>query len=88
MKAVEFEVEHAAKLGLYMSAINDQWKYETDNPTIGILICKTKDEVEVKYALENSTQPMGISEYELSKIIPENYKSSLPSIEEIENELK
>ncbi|NLJ82317.1 MAG: DUF1016 domain-containing protein [Bacteroidales bacterium] len=88
LKAVEFEVEHAAKLGLYMLAINDQWKHETDNPTIGILICKTKDEVEVKYALENSTQPIGVSEYELSKIIPENYKSALPSIEEIENELK
>ena len=58
-----------------------------DNPTIGLLICRTKDNIEAKYSLESSSQPIGISEYNLSKLIPDNFKSSLPSIEEIEREL-
>jgi predicted nuclease of restriction endonuclease-like (RecB) superfamily len=88
LKAGEFEAEHAGKLGIYVSAINHQRKKTVDNPTIGLLICKTKDKIMAEYALESSSQPIGISEYELSKFLPENYKSALPSIEEIENELK
>jgi predicted nuclease of restriction endonuclease-like (RecB) superfamily len=88
LKAGEFEAEHTGKLGLYVSAINHQRKKETDNPTIGLLICKTKDNIEVEYSLESSNRPIGISEYQLSKILPDNYKSALPSIEEIEAELK
>jgi len=88
LKASKFEVEHTAKLALYVSAINDQRKKETDNPTIGLIICKDKDNVEVQYALENTNQPIGISEYDLSNLLPENYKSALPSIEEIEEGLK
>jgi len=53
-----------------------------------LIICKTKDSVEVQYALENTSQPIGVSEYELSNLLPENYKSALPSIEEIEEGLK
>ena len=64
-----------------------QLKKAVDNPTIGLLICKTKDNVDVQYALESSSQPIGVSEYTLSKLVPENFKSSLPSIEEIEREL-
>ncbi|MDR2408644.1 MAG: DUF1016 domain-containing protein, partial [Bacteroidales bacterium] len=59
-----------------------------DNPTIGLLICKTKDNVLAQYALESSSQPIGISEYELSNLYPANFKGTLPSIEDIENELK
>jgi predicted nuclease of restriction endonuclease-like (RecB) superfamily len=88
LKAGEFEAEHAGKLGIYVSAINHQRKKTADNPTIGLLICKTKDKIMAEYALESSSQPIGISEYELSRLLPENYKSALPSIEEIENELK
>jgi len=88
LKAGEFEAEYAGKLGLYISAINHQRKKENDNPTIGLLICKTKDNVEVQYSLEIINQPIGVSEYKLSKFLPENYKSSLPSIEDIENRLK
>jgi hypothetical protein len=88
LKAGEFEAEHAGKLGIYVSAINHQRKKTIDNLTIGLLICKTKDKIMAEYALESSSQPIGISEYELSKLLPENYKSALPSIEEIENELK
>ena len=86
LKAGEFEAEYAGKLGLYISAINQ--KRELDNPTIGLLICKTKDNVEVQYSLEIINQPIGVSEYQLSKLLPENYKSALPSIEDIENQLK
>jgi predicted nuclease of restriction endonuclease-like (RecB) superfamily len=88
LKTGEFEAEYAGKLGLYISAINHQRKKENDNPTIGLLICKTKDNIEVQYSLEIINQPIGVSEYKLSKLLPENYKSALPSIEDIEKGLK
>ena len=88
LKTGEFEAEYTGKLGLYISAINHQRKKENDNPTIGLLICKTKDNVEVQYSLEIINQPIGVSEYKLSKLLPENYKSALPSIEDIEKRIK
>ena len=88
LKADKFEAEHIGKLGLYISAINHQKKKETDNPTIGMIICKTKDHIEVQYSLEIVNQPIGISEYQLAKMLPDNLKSSLPSIEELEEELR
>jgi len=88
LKATKFEAEYTGKLGLYVSAINHQRKKPSDNPTLGMIICKTKDNVEVEYSLESSSQPIGISEYKLSKLLPDNYKSVLPSIEEIEAGLK
>jgi hypothetical protein len=87
LKAKEFEPEFTGKLGYYIAAVNNRMKKAIDNPTIGLLICKTKDNIDVQYSLESSSQPIGISEYMLSKIVPENFKSSLPSIEEIEREL-
>ena len=87
LKVKEFEPEHAGKLGYYIAAINNQLKKELDNPTIGLLICKTKNNIEAKYSLESSSQPIGISEYTFSELLPENFKSSLPSIEDIEREL-
>jgi len=87
LKVKKFEPEHTGKLGYYIVAIDEQLKKDIDNPTIGLLICRTKDNIEAKYSLKSSNQPIGISEYNLSKLIPENFKSSLPSIDEIENEL-
>jgi len=87
LKVGKFEAEHVGKLSLYLSAINHQKKHETDAPTIGMIICKTKDNIEVQYSLENINQPMGVSEYQLAKLLPDNLKSSLPSIEELEEEL-
>ena len=87
VKIQDFQPEHTGKLGFYIAAVNHQLKKEIDNPTIGILIVKKKDNVDAQYSLESSNQPIGISEYTLSKLIPENFKSSLPSIEEIEYEL-
>jgi len=87
LKVKKFEPEYTGKLGYYIVAVNEQIKSELDKPTIGLLICRTKDNIEAKYSLESSSQPIGISEYKLSKLIPENFKSALPSIEEIEREL-
>jgi len=87
LKVKEFEPEHTGKLGFYMTAVNHQLKKEIDNPTIGLLIVKKKNNIEAQYSLESSSQPIGISEFTLSKFLPENFKSSLPSIEEIEREL-
>ncbi len=62
-------------------------KGENDAPTLGLIICKSKDNVKAQYALEASSQPMGISEYDITKFIPEGYRSSLPTIKEIEENL-
>ncbi|HMS42529.1 MAG TPA: PDDEXK nuclease domain-containing protein [Pyrinomonadaceae bacterium] len=88
LKVVEFNPEFAGKLNFYLNVIDAQLKHESDKPTIGLIICKTKDNIEAEYALKGIEKPIGISEYELNKILPEELKSSLPSIEEIENELR
>lgn len=87
VKTDKFDFANVGQFGGYMVAVNHQLKGEIDNPTIGLLVCKYKDNVEAQYALESSSQPMGVSAYELSRLIPENFKSTLPSIEEIEAEL-
>ncbi|OHE08973.1 MAG: hypothetical protein A2513_03070 [Sulfurimonas sp. RIFOXYD12_FULL_33_39] len=87
LKAVEFKPEFTGKLSFYTSAIDGELKSANDNPTIGILICKSKNNIVVEYALKDINKPLGISEYELTEILPKEYKSSLPTIEEIEAEL-
>ena len=88
LKACDFDAAFTGQLGAYVSAVNHQMRGEFDNPTLGLLICKTKSNVLAQYSLESSSHPIGISAYELADILPENYKSELPSIEEIENELR
>lgn len=88
LKVKSFKPEFLGQLSFYVSAINNQFKTDIDNPTIGLLICKDKDNVVAKYALDAYNQPIGISEYQLSKLFPKDFKSSLPTIEEIEKELK
>jgi predicted nuclease of restriction endonuclease-like (RecB) superfamily len=87
LKATSFKPEHAGKLSFYTSAIDGELKSSDDNPTIGILICKSKNNTVVEYALRDINKPLGISEYQLTEILPKEYKSSLPSIEEIEAKL-
>jgi predicted nuclease of restriction endonuclease-like (RecB) superfamily len=87
LKATTFKPEHLGQLSFYVSAVNHELKSEIDNPTIGILICKDKDEIVAKYALDTINSPIGISEYQLSKLYPADFKSSLPTIEEIEKGL-
>lgn len=88
VKVTEFESSYAGQLGTYVVAVNHQLKTEKDEPTLGLLVCKSKDDIKAQYALEASSQPLGVSAYELSKMIPENFKGSLPSIDEIESELR
>ena len=72
-------------MGTYVTAVNHILKTENDNPTLGLLICKNKDNVLARFALESSKEPLAISEYELGKLYPENFKSSMPTIKEIES---
>ncbi len=88
VKVDKFESENIGQLGTYVAAINHILKQEGDNPTVGLLICKEKDNVLAQYALESASQPIGISEYELSKLYPADFRGTLPSIEEIEQQLK
>lgn len=87
IKTGKFDSSYAGQLGTYVVAVNHQIKSDDDNATIGLLICKDLDKVEARYALESSSQPIGVSSYELSRLIPDDFKSSLPTIEEIEYEL-
>ena len=87
LKTVDFEPEFAGKLNFYIKAVDMQIKSDRDEPTIGILLCKGKDKMMVEYALSDIHKPMGVSEYELTHLLPDELKSSLPTIEEIEAEL-
>lgn len=87
VKTTEFEAAHIGQLGAYVVAVDHILKTDSDNKTIGLLICKTKDNVFAQYALEASNQPLGVSEYELQKLYPTQIKGTIPTIEEIENEL-
>ena len=87
LKATQFKPEYAGQLNFYINVVDDKRRGENDNKTIGLLLCKGKDEVVAQYALTGYDQPIGISDYQLSKAIPENLKSVLPSIEEVEEEL-
>lgn len=88
LKAGKFKPEYAGKLNFYVSAVDSQLKQSCDNPTIGIILCRLKDSVEVEYALRDINKPIGVSEYELRKSIPENLKSKLPTVEELESEFQ
>ena len=87
LKATPFKPEYAGQLNFYINVVDDKLRGENDNKTIGLLLCKGKDEVVAQYALTGYDQPIGISDYQLSKAVPENLKSALPSIEEMEEEL-
>ena len=88
LKNDDFKPEYAGKLNFYVSAVDDILRSEIDNPTIGILICKSKDNLIVEYALRDMNKPIGVSEYKLTPKLPEELKNTLPSLEEIKNKLK
>ena len=87
LKNTEFEPEHAGKLNFYIKAVDQQFKKDIDQPTIGLLICKSKNKIIAEYALSDVNKPIGVSEYQLIKSLPENLKPSLPSSEELDQEL-
>ena len=90
LKAVPFDPAFAGTLNLYLSAVDDLLRHPDDKPTIGLLLCKSKNDVVVEYALDGYRRPIGVAQWEtqLTQSLPEDLKGSLPSIEEIEAELK
>jgi len=88
LKNTKFIPEYAGKLNFYLSAVDDLLKKADDKPTIGMLLCRDKNNIAVEYALRDMNKPIGVSEFQFTEILPEGIKSNLPSIEEIENELK
>ncbi len=84
LKNTKFIPEYAGKLNFYLSAVDSFLKSETDQPTIGILLCRDRNRIETEFALRDINKPMGVSEFTLTENLPENLKGSLPTIEEIE----
>ncbi|MGA9637706.1 PDDEXK nuclease domain-containing protein [Flavobacterium sp.] len=88
LKNTKFIPEYAGKLNFYLSAVDTLVKQDDDKPTIGILLCRDKNNFETEFALRDINKPMGVSEFELTEILPDDLKSNLPSIEEFEQEFK
>lgn len=87
LKDGAFKPEYAGKLNFYLSAVDDMLKSPIDNPSIGLILCKCKDNVTAEYALKDINKPIGLAEYKLERAIPADLKGALPSIDEIEAEL-
>jgi len=87
LKGGKFKPEHLGQLSFYLTAVDAQVKHPQDAPTIGLLLCKSKNKVVAEYALRDKSQPMGIAEYKLLESLPAELQTSLPSIEQIEREL-
>jgi len=87
LKAGKFKPDHLGQLGFYLAAVDAQLKHPQDSPTIGLLLCKSKNEVVAEYALRDSSRPIGVAEYQLVESLPAELQTSLPSIEQIEREL-
>ena len=87
LKAGKFKPEHLGKLSFYLAAVDAQLKHPQDGPTIGLLLCKGKNEVVAEYALRDNNRPIGVAEYQLVESLPAELQTSLPSIEQIEREL-
>lgn len=87
LKIGEFMPEYVGKMNLYLGLADDTLKGQYDEPTIGLILCKTKDKIVAEYALRDTSKPIGIAEYKITEILPEDIKGELPSIEEIEQKL-
>jgi len=87
LKAGAFAPEHAGQLNFYLAAVDAQLKAADDNPTIGLLLCKTKNQLVAEYALSGIAKPMGVAEYQLLRALPEPLDTSLPTVEQLEEEL-
>ena len=87
LKATPFKPEYMGQLNFYINVVDDTLRGEHDNKTIGLLLCNGGDKVVAQYALSGYDQPIGVSDYQLSKAIPDNLKSALPTVEEVEEEL-
>lgn len=88
LKSGDFKPEYAGKMNFYLSIIDEEYKLDGDNPSIGLILCKNKNKITAEYALRDVNKPIGIAEYLLKDAIPSNLKSELPSIEDLELELE
>jgi predicted nuclease of restriction endonuclease-like (RecB) superfamily len=88
LKKGKFKPEYSGQVNFYCNAIDSVLAQKDDKPTIGLILCQEKNEIVAEYSLKNMSQPIGISEYQLTEVLPKEFESSLPSIEMIENELK
>lgn len=88
LKNRKFIPEYAGKLNFYLSAVDTLLKRDDDQPTIGLLLCRDKNNIEVEFALRDMNKPMGVSEYTLVEALPDNLKGAMPTVEEIENDLQ
>jgi len=87
LKITAFKPEYAGKMNFYLSAVDDLLKHEQDQPSIGIILCKTKNKVVAEYALRDTRKPIGVSSFQLTESLPKKLQGSLPTIEELEAEL-
>ncbi len=88
LKAGEFEPEHTGKLNFYLSAVDSQLKHPKDNPSIGILLCQTKEHIDVEYSLRDTRKPIGVSDFKFLDKLPKKLENNLPSVALLESELK
>lgn len=88
LKTGDFKPEYAGQLNFYLSAVDGMLKKDTDNPSIGLLLCKNKNNLVAEYALKDMSKPMGVSQYEITKSLPKEYEKQLPSVEDIQNRIK
>jgi predicted nuclease of restriction endonuclease-like (RecB) superfamily len=88
LKVKEFKPEFAGKMNFYLSAVDDRVRHTDDQPSIGIILCKTRNKVTAEYALRDMCKPIGVSEYQLTTALPQDLESSLPTIEQLEAELE
>ncbi len=88
LKMNEFEMEHSGKMNGYLNIINKKLRHKSDNPSVGIILCGSKDNVEVDYALTGISHPIGVSEYKFSKSLPKALKDKLPSAKQLQDEVK
>ncbi len=87
LKAGKFKPEYAGKLNFYLSAVDELLQFEGDNPSIGIILCREKNNIVAEYALRDLTKPMGVAKYELARSLPTELEGALPTIEQLEHEL-
>lgn len=88
LKRGKFKPEYAGKMNFYCSVVDDKLRHKTDEPTIGLILCQTKDRFIAEYALRDIHKPIGVADYELTRALPKELASSLPTIEQIEAELQ
>ena len=89
LKITEFKPEYAGKMNFYLTAVDEQIKHPTDNPTIGMILCKGKgDKVVVEYALRDIKKPVGVASYQFTTSLPAALRDQLPAIEDLEEQLR